>query len=194
MKIIGLTGGSGAGKSMASTYFHDLGAGIVNADKIYFELCENNRNMLDDIKNEFGNVLTDKGKLNRKKLSQIVFGGLEKLEKLNLITFPYIKEQSKKNFELMKQKDIIIYDAPTLFQTGANNFCDKTIAVIAQRQKRIERITKRDEITVERAILRIDAQPSDEFYFENCTYIIENNCSHENLKKQVENVWNKLIE
>ena len=102
---------------------------------------------------------------------------------------------SDEKFKDLKNKGIKIalYDAPTLFQTGTNSMCDGVIGIIADRNTRIERIIKRDNISKQAAIARIDAQPDDNFYYERCQYIIENNVSHETLKTQVIELWQKLI-
>lgn len=195
MKIIGLTGGSGAGKSVVAAEFKKLGAGIVDADAIYRKLCNENLDMLYEIENEFGDILTDDKKLDRAKLASIVFSDNNKLKRLNEITISYIKKASDENFKELKNKGvkIALYDAPTLFQTGTNSMCDGVIGIIADRNTRIERIIKRDNISKQAAIARIDAQPDDKFYYERCQYIIENNVSHETLKTQVIELWQKLI-
>ena len=179
MKIIGLTGGSGAGKSVVAAEFKKLGAGIVDADAIYRKLCNENLDMLYEIENEFGDILTDDKKLDRAKLASIVFSDNNKLKRLNEITISYIKKASDEKFKDLKNKGIKIalYDAPTLFQTGTNSMCDGVIGIIADRNTRIERIIKRDNISKQAAIARIDAQPDDKFYYDRCQYIIKNNVS-----------------
>ena len=195
MKIIGLTGGSGAGKSVVAAEFKKLGAGIVDADAIYRKLCNENLDMLYEIENEFGDILTNDKKLDRAKLASIVFSNNNKLKRLNEITISYIKKASDENFKELKNKGIKIalYDAPTLFQTGTNSMCDGVIGIIADRNTRIERIIKRDNISKQAAIARIDAQPDDTFYYERGQYIIKKNVSHETLKTQVIELWQKLI-
>ena len=195
MKIIGLTGGSGAGKSVVAAELKKLGAGIVDADAIYRKLCNENLDMLYEIENEFGDILTNDKKLDRAKLASIVFSNNNKLKRLNEITISYIKKASDEKFKDLKNKGvkIALYDAPTLFQTGTNSMCDGVIGIIADRNTRIERIIKRDNISKQAAIARIDAQPDDNFYYERCQYIIENNVSHETLKTQVIELWQKLI-
>lgn len=195
MKIIGLTGGSGAGKSVAAQEFIKLGAAIVDADAVYRELCDNDRQMLDELNNEFGDVVTSEYKLDRVKLANIVFSDSEKLKKLNQITFPYIIKASKEKFDNFEKQgyDIVLYDAPTLFQTGADSICDSVIGVIAQRKIRIERIIKRDNISESAAAARIDSQPDNEFYREKCQHILENDVSRETLTEQIKYLWKKLL-
>ena len=195
MKIIGLTGGSGAGKSVVAAELEKLGAGIVDADAIYRKLCDENLDMLLDLQKAFGDILTADKKLDRAKLANIVFSDSSKLKKLNEITIFYIKKASDEKFKALKDKGIkiAIYDAPTLFQTGTDAMCDGVIGIIADRNIRIERIIKRDNISEKAAVARIDAQPDDEFYYDRCQYIIKNNVSHETLKDQVKQLWLKLV-
>ena len=195
MKIIGLTGGSGAGKSVVAAELEKLGAGIVDADAIYRKLCNENLDMLLDLQKAFGDILTADKKLDRAKLANIVFSDSSKLKKLNEITIFYIKKASDEKFKALKDKGIkiAIYDAPTLFQTGTDAMCDGVIGIIADRNIRIERIIKRDNISEKAAVARIDAQPDDEFYYDRCQYIIKNNVSHETLKNQVKQLWQKLV-
>lgn len=195
MKIIGLTGGSGAGKSVVAAELKKLGAGIVDADAIYRKLCDENLDMLLDLQKAFGDILTIDKKLDRAKLAGIVFSDSNKLKKLNEITIFYIKKASDEKFKALKDKGIkiAIYDAPTLFQTGTDAICDGVIGIIADRNIRIERIIKRDNISEKAAIARIDAQPDDKFYYDRCEYIIKNNVSHETLKNQVKQLWQKLV-
>ena len=195
MKIIGLTGGSGAGKSVVAAELEKLGAGIVDADAIYRKLCDENLDMLLDLQKAFGDILTIDKKLDRAKLAAIVFSDSNKLKKLNEITIFYIKKASDEKFKALKDKGIkiAIYDAPTLFQTGTDAICDGVIGIIADRNIRIERIIKRDNISEQAAVARIDAQPDDKFYYDRCEYIIKNNVSHETLKNQVKQLWQKLV-
>lgn len=195
MKIIGLTGGSGAGKSVVAAELEKLGAGIVDADAIYRKLCDENLDMLLDLQKAFGDILTIDKKLDRAKLAGIVFSDSNKLKKLNEITIFYIKKASDEKFKALKDKGIkiAIYDAPTLFQTGTNSMCNGVIGIIADRNIRIERIIKRDNISEKAAVARIDAQPDDKFYYDRCQYIIKNNVSHETLKNQVKQLWQKLV-
>ena len=195
MKIIGLTGGSGAGKSVVATEFKKLGAGIVDADDVYRKLCDENFDMLFEIQKTFGDILTIDKKLNRPKLASIVFSDNDKLKKLNEITVSYIKKASDEKFKILEENgvQIALYDAPTLFETGVNSICDSVIGIIADRDTRIERIIKRDNISKQAAIARINSQPDDSFYYKRCDYIIENNVSHETLINQVKQLWQKLV-
>lgn len=194
MKIIGLTGGSGAGKTAVSASFVALGAGTVDADAVYRTLCAESREMLDALQSVFGDVLTPDGRLDRPKLAKIVFSDAEKLKKLNDVTFPYIRKASEARFMELAESGhaIILYDAPTLYQTGADTFCDAVIGVIASRETRIRRIMARDGISEGAAAARIDSQPDAEFYRSRCAFVIENDGTTEELTAAAERVWAEL--
>lgn len=195
MKILGLTGGSGTGKSAASEAFAQLGCAIIDADAQYRGLCDSCTPMLDEIQSVFLDVLSPEGKLDRKKLGAVVFADPEKLLQLNAITHPYIRQAARDAFADFEARGytMCIYDAPVLFEAGMDALCDKTCAVLAQRETRIARIMKRDNITPEYAALRIDAQKNDDFYHEKCDYIIRNDADLEELYAQVRQVYDDML-
>ena len=182
MKIIGLTGGSGAGKSTVAQTLHALGAGWVDADAVYHRLCPENREMLAALCGAFGDVLDADGALDRNRLAPIVFSDAARLALLNQITIPYIREASQQAFSDCAARGcpFTLYDAPTLFQSGADDLCrDGVIGVIAPREIRIRRIMERDGLSCERAAARIDAQPDDDFYRRRCRWLIENDTTRD---------------
>lgn len=195
MKIIGLTGGSGAGKSTAAAILSGLGAGWVDADAVYRGLCDASQPMLDKIAAAFGPVLTKDGALDRPALAAAVFSDPEKLARLSAITFPFVREASEQAFgQLAAQgKQVIVYDAPTLFQTGANALCGLCAAVIAPRQVRIARIISRDKLSPEAAAARVDAQPDDAFYRARCQAILVNDGAPARLEPQVRALYQRAL-
>ena len=175
MKIIGLTGGSGTGKGTVAARMRELGAGWVDADAVYRDLCAANREMLAALNAAFGGVTDETGALDRPKLAKIVFSDPEKLAKLNEITIPYIRAASLDAMQAQADCPVVLYDAPTLFEAGADDLCEKTIGVLAGTETRVQRVMARDGISEEAARARILAQPDDGFYRARCDYIIENN-------------------
>ena len=144
MKIIGLTGGSGTGKGTVAARMRALGAGWVDADAVYRTLCAENREMLSALDTAFGGVTDVNGVLDRPKLAKIVFSDPAKLQQLNEITTPYIRKASLDAIHAQSACPIVLYDAPTLFEAGADDFCDKIIAVLAPHDTRVARIIERD--------------------------------------------------
>ena len=195
MKILGLTGGSGTGKSAACTAFARLGCGVIDADVTYRTLCDTCEPMLKEIQNVFGDVFSTDGKLDRKKLGAIVFADAQKLQQLNAITHPYIRQAARDAFAAYSKRGCLlcIYDAPVLFEGQMETLCDKTCAVLAARNTRIARIMARDAITEEYAALRIDAQKDDAFYRERCDYIVQNDADLDTLYTQVRKIYEDMV-
>lgn len=195
MKILGLTGGSGTGKSAACTAFARLGCGVIDADATYRTLCDTCEPMLKEIQNVFGDVFSTNGKLDRKKLGTIVFADAQKLQQLNAITHPYIRQAARDAFAANSKRGCLlcIYDAPVLFEGQMETLCDKTCAVLAARNTRIARIVARDAITEEYAALRIDAQKDDAFYRERCDYVVQNDADLDTLYTQVRKIYEDMV-
>ena len=195
MKILGLTGGSGTGKSAACTAFARLGCGVIDADATYRTLCDTCEPMLKEIQNVFGDVFSTDGKLDRKKLGAIVFADAQKLQQLNAITHPYIRQAARDAFAAYSKRGCLlcIYDAPVLFEGQMETLCDKTCAVLAARNTRIARIVARDAITEEYAALRIDAQKDDAFYRERCDYVVQNDADLDTLDTQVRKIYEDMV-
>lgn len=195
MKILGLTGGSGTGKSAACTAFTRLGCGVIDADATYRTLCDTCEPMLKEIQNVFGDVFSTDGKLDRKKLGAIVFADAQKLQQLNAITHPYIRQAARDAFAAYSKRGCLlcIYDAPVLFEGQMETLCDKTCAVLAARNTRIARIVARDAITEEYAALRIDAQKDDAFYRERCDYVVQNDADLDTLYTQVRKIYEDMV-
>lgn len=195
MKIIGLTGGSGVGKSAAGAEFIAAGCGVLDADASYRDLCEHCTPMLEEIRFVFGDSCFTNSNLNRKALGAIVFADSDKLAQLNAITHPYIRQAARDTFAKWEKegREIAVYDAPVLFEAGMDAFCDTTVGILADREIRIQRIMARDGITREYAALRIDAQHNDEWYRTRCDTILVNNGDLDALRAQVHTVIHSLL-
>lgn len=181
MKIIGITGGSGAGKTTVTKHFEKYGAEVVDADVLAREIVNTGMPALDEIKKEWPGVVVD-GILNRRDLAKIVFNDDMELHKLNTITHKYIIDEINKRIRCSK-KEIFVIDAIALFESGLAKLCDATICVIAEKNTRIKRIMERDGLTLKEAEERINAQKSDDFYKENADYVIYNNDDGSNLEE-----------
>lgn len=192
--VVGLTGQSGAGKTTVCEVFCENGFCIINADMIARQLMECGTLCLKEVAEAFENVIDGEGNLDRKALAQIVFSDKGKLDLLNSITYPYITARVLTLIEEMDSagKQYILLDAPTLFESRADDFCDLIISVIATETSRRERITKRDGITEEQAQNRMSAQHSDNFYTKNSDFIIKNNKSVRLLREKAKEVSDKI--
>lgn len=172
MKIIGLTGPTGAGKSSLKNAAENLGFKVIDCDKFARKAVEKGTEGLKALVNVFGeDILLSDGNLNRKALAKKAFSSAENTEILNKTLLPFIVDLVMAECD----SEYVLLDAPTLFESGLNAKCNATIAVLADKQTRLSRICERDSISKDEAILRINAGKTDDFYKENADYIIYNN-------------------
>lgn len=176
MKIIGITGSSGSGKSTASKIMaEELGAKVIDADKLVKQMQTPGQIYFEKIVELFGREILQKdGVLNRRKIAQIIFQDELKKEKLNKLTYKYVVEEIKIQIKNIQEKYVII-DAPLLIESKLNKICDVTVAVTSNEDEQIKRICRRDNIEENDAKLRIKAQKNNDFYKTNVDYIVENN-------------------
>ncbi|MBK78085.1 MAG: dephospho-CoA kinase [Flavobacteriaceae bacterium] len=172
MKIVGLTGGIGSGKTSILNLFKKNNIKCFNSDFIAKNLME--RDLMEKIKILFGSDIYIKGKLNRKKISKIVFNDKEKLSSLNSIVHPEVRKKFENFIKNNKKDKILVYETALLFETGFYKKCDFTILVIAPFEKRIQRIIKRDKLLESEIIKRMKHQWSDKKKAELSDYIINN--------------------
>lgn len=177
VKIIGLCGGSGSGKSTVCDIFAIHNILPINTDDIYRELTSKKTACLDAIKSEFGEAaITDECALNRKYLAQIVFSDEQKRKRLNEIAHFYVLEEVRGIISSVSEKYFgVIVDAPLLFESGFDRECDVVVAVIADEPRRIGRIMQRDGIDENMALRRIRTQISNEELSKKSKYVIVNN-------------------
>ena len=176
MKIIGITGRSGSGKSYITSLLCKSVTGSIeiDCDKIYNEKICVLPEFLAEIKNEFGDKAIQSHKLNKDYLRDIVFCDNEKLKKLNTIAHKYVTLEVKNTIN-NQNCDYAFINAPQLFESGLNLICDKTIAVITTPETEIKRIVSRDNISPKKATERLSNQFQNEYFRENCDFIFENN-------------------
>lgn len=186
--VIGLTGQTGAGKSTVSAMLADRGFRVIDADLVARQVVEKGKKCLIDLALEFGiEILDGEGNLNRRKLGRMVFADREKRKRLNQITFPYIQEEILEQIEGFRRKGdtVIFLDAPTLFESGSERFCDRVVSVVAPRELRRERILVRDELTFSEAENRMSSQQDDEYYASRSDFVIRNDGSMTHLRVQL---------
>ncbi|MDP4180925.1 MAG: dephospho-CoA kinase [Bacillota bacterium] len=191
MMIIGVTGPIGSGKSTVSKILAKKGAQLIDADLVYKEVVSKGKPALEEIVSFFGHEIVDAdGQLDRKKLAGIVFEDEGKLDQLNAITHKYVVEKIKEeiNASLNKRISSIIVECPIPVEHGFLDTVDKVYVVVADIYVRVERIMKRNSLTYQEAMKRIDAQMSEEEYIRIADYIIRNDSDLETLEKQLENI------
>ena len=169
---IGITGGSGCGKTTLLNIIQDRGGLILDCDAIYHELLKTDKAMLSAIDARFPGVLED-GILNRKKLGAIVFADEKALLDLNAITHTAVKKEVLRRLE--SRPKLAAIDAIGLFEGHLAELCHVTVAVTAPIEDRVARLVRRDGISEEYARARIAAQHDDGWFREKCAVVLENN-------------------
>lgn len=195
MKIVGICGSSGSGKSTVSKYFQEHGIPVLDCDKIYHTLVESPSDCLAEIGEKFGNDLIQNGYLDRKKLGNIVFQNREKLEILNEISHRHVILELEKRIAEFSKSNLksCIIDAPLLFESGLDKRCDAIIAVISDEKQQIKRICERDGIDEASAKIRIHNQKDANTLSELADFVIHNNGTYEELLLQCEKIRNKIF-
>ncbi len=195
MKIIGITGPTGAGKTTALNVLRTLGAEVIDADAVYHGLLEGDKTLREALVSAFGaQILDEAGKIDRKKLSDAVYP--DRLEELNAITHPVIvRAVWEKAEEAKRAGRSAAVDAAALIESGLGEKCDAVVAILAPLETRIRRIMARDGITEEYARRRALAQPSEEFYCAHSDYVLENRESDtpETFAARVETLFSALL-
>ena len=170
--IIGITGGSGCGKTTLLNLIAEKGGMVLDCDAIYHGLLKTDQAMLSAIDARFPGVV-ENGQLNRKKLGAIVFADEKALLDLNTITHAAVKKEVLRRLESAPRLAAI--DAIGLFEGNLAELCDVTVAVTAPLGDRVARLMARDGISEEYARSRISAQHSDSWFRDKCTVVLENN-------------------
>lgn len=183
---VGLTGPTGAGKSYVCEIFRQKGFKIIDCDKIAHELTAKNAPILAELANEFGEDVVKNGELDRKLLASRAFDTKEHTKKLNSILHPAIAEKCKE-----EAQGLTVLDASQLFEANMQNDCYKVIGVLADEDVRIKRIIARDNITEQQAKLRMSAQFDNDYFIDNCDYIIYNN--GEDIAAQTDNILEVIL-
>lgn len=188
MKIIGLCGRSGSGKSTASKAFIRYGCDIINADEVSRAVMGSGSECLGELASHFGSdIICADGALDRKLLASRAFSDGEKAKLLNALTHKYIVKEIEKRISSSSAESVVL-DAPLLFEAGLQEKCDAVIGVIAPDYLCIERAAKRDGITEEEAQKRLSHQRGNDFLLTYCTHIINNSGTEQELIENAERV------
>lgn len=179
--IIGITGGTGCGKTTLLDIIRELGGVVIDCDAIYHELLTTDPSLLAAIQEHFPGTV-ENGVLDRKKLGRIVFSDPAALEKLNQITHSAIKQEVQNI--LASNPPLAAIDAIALFESGLSELCKLTVAVTAPEEARIARLIARDGITREYAKARIDAQQTEYYFREKSDHVLENNGTPEAFREK----------
>ena len=194
MKIIGITGGTGCGKTTALNELERRGALLIDCDAVYHRMLETDRPMLDEIEKYFHGAVVD-GKLDRKALGAVVFTDEEALRDLNIITHRHINLEIRRILRehAMNGGTLAAIDAIELFSSGLAKRCTATVGVIAGRDVRISRIMRRDGISREYAMMRVNAQRPNEYFIQKCSRVLENNGSQEEFIERCRKTFEEVL-
>ena len=177
MKIIGITGPTGAGKTTALDALRALGAEVIDCDAVYHELLAGCKPMLDELRARYGDGIFDEsGALQRKALGAIVFGDETALEDLNAITHRYISAEVDRRLARAREegRPAAAVDAIALLESDLVTRCGCTVAITAPDEVRVRRIMARDSIPEEYARMRVAAQKPGSYFEAGCDYALSN--------------------
>lgn len=191
--VVGLTGPTGAGKSTVCAVWARMGCAVVDADRVAREAA-GTPDCLAALQREYGaDIVTGEGTLDRGLLAVRAFATKEKTARLNEITHPVILGMIAERLERLSKTRTVVLDAPLLFESGAQRFCAKTVAVIAPREIRLSRVMKRDGITAEQAAVRMAAQQADSYYISRADFVLDGSLPLAELTQAAQNLLARLI-
>ena len=179
--ILGITGGSGCGKT---TLLHELrarGGTVLDCDKIYHELLQSDVALLAALEARFPAAFPG-GRFVRRELGEIVFADPAALNDLNTITHAAVRHEVERRLE--PRPVLAAIDAIALFESGLDRLCDLTVAVTAPREARIQRLIRRDGISREYAVSRINAQHDEAWFRRRCGAVLENDGTQDEFHKK----------
>lgn len=179
--ILGITGGSGCGKTTLLDLIGEQGGLVLDCDAIYHKLLRSDKALLAAIDTRFPGTVVE-GELQRKKLGSLVFSDENALLDLNAITHGAVKAEVLRRLD--KGPKLAAIDAIALFEGGLAELCDITVAVTAPEDQRVRRLMARDGISEEYARSRIAAQHSDGWFRERCGYLLENDSTPEQFREK----------
>lgn len=204
VRVVGLTGGIGTGKSTAAEYLKKKGFAHIDADQIGRDITADGSPMLPVLDSIFGptgeygiegfDILREDGSLDRKALASIVFTDMNKKLKLDEVMFKAIIAETNRLVEVYSQDDPvgILIDAPLLFEAGLDIECDLVLLIVADMDVRIHRVCARDGATQQEVRNRINSQMSDEEKISRSHVVVDNSGTLEELEKQLEDFFSKF--
>lgn len=195
--IIGLTGGISSGKSFISQYLQELGAVVIDADKLARKMVEPGSIVLHEIREYFGDdVFEENGELNRKRLANSIFHSKTKKEKLNSIIHPRVMQETIRLIEEYKAKrawPAIVIDAPLLIEAGMCDLTDEVWVVAVDEETQIRRLMERDKLSRQEAESRLNMQMPLKEKLKYANRVIDNNGLKEDTLRYVNSLWEEIV-
>lgn len=195
MYVLGLTGPTGAGKSLAADRLRERGFAVVDADRVARAAMEPGP-CLDAVAAAFGpRVLLPDGRLDRPKLASVVFSDQNALRMLNSVTHPHIIREIRIRLAQLGEGGAgwAALDAPALYESGAQDLCDAVLTVVASPSVRLRRIMRRDGLSREAALRRIDGQPPRGFYTARADFVVDSSRGRVGLLAAVDAVADRIL-
>ena len=191
MRVIGLTGGIGCGKSLVAQFFAELGALVIDADQLARAAIERGSAGFDEVIATFGDSILLNGEINRKVLGELVFKDGAARGKLEAIIHPIVRKEFKDAVASLKDNEVLVYEIPLIVETNAQNHFDIVITVESEYENRVERLRARG-LHLSEIDLRIASQATRAQREEVADFVIENNGTQDELLRQVENIWDSI--
>ena len=191
MRVIGLTGGIGCGKSLAAQYFAELGALVIDADQLARAAIERGSEGFDEVVSFFGDSILNNGDVDRRALGELIFKDAEAKKKLESIVHPFVRREFEEAVASLKGDEVLVYEIPLLVETGAQDRFDVVVTVESTLENRISRLRERG-MRISEIEGRIAAQATREQRIEVADFLIDNDGSEDELLRQVENIWDSL--
>jgi dephospho-CoA kinase len=191
MRVIGLTGGIGCGKSLAAQYFAELGALVIDADQLARAAIERGSDGFDEVVALFGDGILKDGNIDRRALGELIFKDPKAKAQLESIIHPFVRREFEEAVATLKGDQVLVYEIPLLVETKAHERFDVVITVESEMENRIARLRGRG-MHISEIEGRIAAQATREQRIEVADFLIENDGSEDELLRQVENIWDSL--
>jgi dephospho-CoA kinase len=191
MRVIGLTGGIGCGKSLAAQYFAELGALVIDADQLARAAIERGSDGFDEVVALFGDSILKDGNIDRRALGELIFKDPIAKTKLENIIHPFVRREFEEAVASLNGDQVLVYEIPLLVETNAHEKFDLVITVESEMENRIARLRGRG-MHISEIEGRVAAQATREQRIEVADFLIENDGSEDELLRQVENIWDSL--
>ena len=191
MRVIGLTGGIGCGKSLAAQYFAELGALVIDADQLARAAIERGTDGFDEVVALFGDSILKDGNIDRRALGELIFRDPAAKKQLESIIHPFVRREFEEAVASLKGEQVLVYEIPLLVETGAHERFDVVITVESEMENRVARLRGRG-MHISEIEGRVAAQATREQRIEVADFLIEKDGSEDELLRQVENIWDSL--
>ena len=194
MKLIGLTGGAGSGKSTVAGMFRDLGAAVIDADQATHAVYAPGTEGFDAVVAEFGSEYVREGAIDRSKLGAYVFANPDALQRLNAIVHPRVRRwMAERTAQAVEDgAEVVIQDVPLLFENGLQGLYSATVLVYASPQNQVRRLVEQRGIAVDRARAMLTAQMPIADKRALADFVVDNDGTREETRRQVGEVWSKV--